>query len=131
MSDIVEEVLGRWVPNEHPDRYGNIGKDVKALCAEITRLREEVQDYKRWAAQVTVEANEEVSRLREKVERLRDMVSRAYRDGFGEGIKEHTTHKGGTPWHLSKWPTVLTQERGDDRVLFVPGSGDWTGEGEP
>jgi hypothetical protein len=51
---------------------------------------------------------DEIARLKEEVERLRDMVRRAYNDGFGEGIKEHTTHKGGNPWHMSKWPAALT-----------------------
>jgi hypothetical protein len=54
-----------------------------------------------------------IARLEAEVERLRDMVRRAYNDGFGEGIKEHTTHKGGNPWSMSKWPAALTQEKTD------------------
>lgn len=47
--------------------------------------------------------------LRAEVERLRDMVRRAYNDGFGEGMREHTTHRGGLPWSMSKWPAALTE----------------------
>ena len=52
-----------------------------------------------------------ITRLTAEVERLRDMVRRAYNDGFGEGIKEHTTHKGGNPWNMSKWPAALKEPR--------------------
>ena len=41
MADIVTEALARWVPDDHPGRRGQIGQDVKDLCAEITRLNEE------------------------------------------------------------------------------------------
>jgi hypothetical protein len=57
------------------------------------------------------DAATEITRLKAEVERLRNMVRRAYNDGFGEGIKEHTTHKGGNPWHMSKWPAALAQEK--------------------
>jgi uncharacterized coiled-coil protein SlyX len=51
----------------------------------------------------------ELDRLTARVAELEAMVQKAYNDGFGEGIKEHTTHKGGTPWALSKWPAALSQ----------------------
>jgi regulator of replication initiation timing len=47
--------------------------------------------------------------LRKVTAELKDMVRRAYNDGFGEGIKEHTTHKGGNPWHMSKWPAAIAK----------------------
>ena len=46
MSDIVTEALARWVPDDHPGRRGQIGQDVKDLCAEITRLKEENERLK-------------------------------------------------------------------------------------
>jgi hypothetical protein len=55
------------------------------------------------------EAANEITRFTAEVERLRDMVRRAYNDGFGEGTKEHTTHKGGTPWSMSKWPAAIAK----------------------
>lgn len=54
----------------------------------------------------------ELTTLREEVERLKDMVRRAYNDGFGEGMREHTTHRGGTPWSMSKWPALIGKEQG-------------------
>jgi len=38
--------------------------EIERLTADVERLKTEMEDCKRWAAQVTVEANEEVSRLR-------------------------------------------------------------------
>ena len=62
MIDIVETL-----------RQGSLSRDDYRWIAaeEITRFRAEIEDYKRWAAQVTVEANEEVSSLRSDNERLR------------------------------------------------------------
>ena len=89
--------------------------------AIITRLTAEVERLKQEHANATIvirvsnnahaETIAENARLTAEVERLRDMVRRAYNDGFGEGIKEHTTHKGGTPWQLSKWPAALKEPR--------------------
>jgi len=55
----------------------------------------------------------ENDRLKAEVERLRKMVRNAYNDGFNEGMREHTTHRGGIPWHDSKYRTALTQQEGE------------------
>jgi hypothetical protein len=58
---------------------------------------------------VSFEYVEKYEALTARVAELEAMVQKAYNDGFREGIKEHTTHKGGTPWALSKWPAALSQ----------------------
>ncbi len=55
----------------------------------------------------------ENDRLKAEVERLRKMVRNAYNDGFNEGMREYTTHRGGIPWHDSKYRTALTQQEGE------------------
>jgi hypothetical protein len=51
-----------------------------------------------------------IETLRAEVKHLKEMVQKAYNDGFGEGIKEHTTHRGGKPWSMSKWPAILEKQ---------------------
>lgn len=85
---------GQWI--DPPENYADT----------ITRLEGEVERLRA----ITVVQETLIRKAEAENERLRDMVRRAYNDGFGEGIKEHTTHKGGTPWTLSKWPAVISQE---------------------
>jgi hypothetical protein len=37
-----------------------------------------------------------------KQAKLVALVQKAYHEGFGEGIKEHTTHRGGKGWYESR-----------------------------
>jgi len=86
------------------------------MLHEIKRLQDGGCARDHGLTQYCAEAAEkdvEIERLKAEVERMRDMVRRAYNDGFGEGVKEHTTHKGGNPWSMSKWPAALTQEKTD------------------
>jgi hypothetical protein len=76
-------------------RYTNRDGSAEVLCS------------KAWA-HISLQDGD-ITRLTARVKELETMVQKAYNDGFGEGIKEHTTHKGGTPWALSKWPAALTQ----------------------
>jgi hypothetical protein len=60
-----------------------------------------------------------VERLRKspdngEVERLRDLVKRAYHEGFGEGMREVTTSRGGKSWKDSSVAKALTS--GQDQM---------------
>jgi len=52
----------------------------------------------------------EVEALRAENERLQALVRTAYNEGFAEGMKEHTTSRGGNPWPMSKSRTALERK---------------------
>ena len=95
------------VYTEARDEYRRV---ITEQASEIERLRNDVRLAVMSDSKECTAISEVNARLRAEVERLRDMVRRAYNDGFGEGIKEHTTHKGGNPWSMSKWPAALTSQ---------------------
>jgi len=120
----VERLRQPWSPStlEHPlmtkaaDEIACLRSACERKDAEIASLKAEMQRMA-IALHATTRLYDmstgEIASLKAEVERLRNMVRRAYNDGFGEGIKEHTTHKGGTPWSMSKWPAALNQEKTD------------------
>ena len=78
------------------------------ICAHtdtIAALTAEVEDYKSWAAQVTVEANEEVSRLTARVEEL---------EGVLDDIVQWADRHGKDPDWLEAARAALTQETRDE-----------------
>lgn len=52
-------------------------------------------------------ASLEVLNLKAEIERLRAMVRNAYNDGFSEGMREHTTRRGGVPWSDCKYRAMI------------------------
>lgn len=54
------------------------------------------------ASNLASEAADEITRLRAEVERLRDLVRKSYNEGFGEGMREHSTNRGGKTWQESR-----------------------------
>jgi len=52
----------------------------------------------------------EVKTLRAENERLLALVRNAYNEGFTEGMKEHTTNRGGNPWPMSKSRSALERK---------------------
>ena len=57
----------------------------------------------------------EVEELRAEVAKLREMVRHAYNAGFSEGMREHSTSRGGKPWPDSGFPEKLEALRHDPR----------------
>jgi hypothetical protein len=43
----------------------------------------------------------------DEVRHLRDLVRRAYIEGFSEGMREHTSRRGGKTWQESSTAAVL------------------------
>lgn len=90
------------------DICARLTQEVERLLAENARLQEEKrQDVGIWL-RAERDYRAKIDRLTARVRELEKMVRQAYNDAFAEGMKEHTTNRGGTPWHLSKWPTILT-----------------------
>lgn len=57
---------------------------------------------------------EQCAALTAENEKLKKMVKDAYNAGFLEGMKEHTSSRGGIPWADSKFRVAITQEKRDD-----------------
>jgi hypothetical protein len=76
-----------------------------ALEAEIERLRTQCGGHCRyWEGRWRDEAAEN--------ERLRALVCDAYNAGFGEGMCEATTSRGGIPWSDSRLRVALERSAG-------------------
>jgi hypothetical protein len=55
---------------------------------------------------------DEIERLRADNARLRMLVQSAYNEGFGEGMREHTSSRGGKPWMDSRAHTAMELNNG-------------------
>jgi hypothetical protein len=56
---------------------------------------------------LTLELLEEIETLKADNARLSALVQRAYNEGFGEGMREHTSSRGGKPWMDSAARTAM------------------------
>lgn len=95
---------------------GDEGDELVTLREENVRLRAEVEKMTNLYEVTRTDAlrnGEDATRLKAENEKLRKMVRNAYNDGFNEGMREHTTHRGGIPWHDSKYRTALTHQEGE------------------
>jgi hypothetical protein len=89
MSD-AEKVAERLEKREFPPGSSMFGEYdfLVRLCKEAATLTRRLQA--------------ENEALSVKQAKLAALVQKAYHEGFGEGIKEHTTHRGGKGWHESR-----------------------------
>lgn len=108
MSDIAKKIAP---PSDYTDTAvvmvtaGTLRKG----AAEIERLRTDERNL--W---LMVQARDaEIARLKAENEKLTKMVKDAYNEGFNQGMREHTTSRGGIPWHDSKFRATLTQQGGE------------------
>lgn len=78
--------------------------------SEITRLKGEVERLTNKLADAEIGLScqiVEADTLRAENERLRTMVREAYNAGFGQGMKDFTSSRGGKTWVDSRFPAEL------------------------
>ena len=56
--------------------------------------------------------DDKVAKLTARIAELESMVKNAYNAGFTEGMKEHTSSRGGIPWHDSRFRAALGKDKG-------------------
>ena len=85
-----------------------LGRDFRYLgpCLTPAEVEARVKQARRYAL-------EEAARVAE------ELIGRAYRIGFGEGMKEDRSFKGGIPWHDS-----ATKKTGAAAIRALKGEGD-------
>lgn len=75
--------------NKDPESWARVAPD-----AVIDGSKAQAENVLRMAL-------EDIGRLGNEVDRLRNLVRGAYNEGFSQGMREHTTHSGGKPWNES------------------------------
>lgn len=71
--------------------------------ATITEAAGEVCEWSKYDREIMAMARESDA----EIERLRRMVRDAYNSGFCEGMREHTSSRGGVPWSDCKFRAAV------------------------
>jgi flagellar biosynthesis/type III secretory pathway protein FliH len=87
--------------NEAVNKLNNLRTKHDDLEKENARLREALQTAQRDAFKEAAQVAEE-------------LIRKAYNTGFGEGMREHNSLRGGIPWHDSG-----TKKRGASAILAL------------